>query len=154
MNFGIISGADGPTAVFLSTSARPETILFLAIIALLLIHEMDAIRAKEWKLFSFLRSVTEETAYRVFVSIHLPLYLAIFYLVFLGGTATGYATKLVIDIFLLAHAILHFFFRKKEHNGFNSPYSKAIIYSMAALALAHLILLIFFSNQLLAFLVL
>jgi hypothetical protein len=112
--------------------------MFLIIIALLLIHEMDAIRAKEWGLFVYLRDLQEETAYRIFALIHLPLYFIVLYLLIFGGTTAVFVTKLVIDVFLIAHAVLHYCFRKKKNNGFRTRFSKIVIYSMALLALVHL----------------
>ena len=35
-------------------------------ISLLLIHEMDAIRTKEWKMFIILKDMADETAYKIF----------------------------------------------------------------------------------------
>ena len=118
MNIGILD-ADGQTAIF------------LIIISLLLLHEMDAIRAKEWKLFIFLKDMRDETAYRIFALIHLPLYFGVLYLLINGGETISFVMKLVINVFLIAHAVLHYCFRKKEHNGFNTCYSKTVIYSMA-----------------------
>jgi hypothetical protein len=114
-----------------------ELILFLMIISLLLVHEMDAIRAKEWKMFVVLKDMTDETAYRVFAIAHLPLFFVAFYVMFCGGVAT-YTLKIIIDIFLLAHALIHFCFRNHKNNGFQSFFSKSIIYSMAVLACLHL----------------
>nr|WP_260456143.1 DUF6713 family protein [Enterococcus gilvus] len=42
------------------------TILFALELALLLTHEMDAIRHKEWRMFVFLKDLPEQTAYWVF----------------------------------------------------------------------------------------
>ena len=142
MSIGIIGGDDGPTTIFVTSSMKQEAFLFLIIVSLLLIHEMDAIRAKEWRLFPFLKDMAEETAYWVFTAIHLPLYLVALYFITCGSAISNYVTKIVIDVFLLAHAILHYCFRKKENNGFHSRYSKMIIYFLALLALAHLSILL------------
>ena len=142
MSIGIIGGSDGPTAIYLSSSIKFEAVLFLIIISLLLVHEMDAIRAKEWRLFIVLKDIAEETAYRIFTSIHLLLYFVILYFLICGGAITNYVTKLIIDIFLLVHAILHYCFRNKENNGFHYRYSKIIIYAMALLSLIHLLIML------------
>jgi len=142
----IIGGADGPTYVFVASTANfpVEQILFLLILSLLLVHEMDAVWAKEWKMFVVLKDIAEETAYRVFTLIHLPLYLFIFYFLFSGGPIASYVLKIIIDIFLLGHVILHYRFRKHNNNGFRTRLSKIVIYSMSALALLHLCLLLVF----------
>jgi hypothetical protein len=36
-----------------------ETVLFALILALLFVHEMDAIRAKEWKMFVGLKNMND-----------------------------------------------------------------------------------------------
>ncbi len=119
-----------------------EQILFLIILSFLLVHEMDAIRAKEWKMFIVLKDMADEAACKVFMIIHFPLYLAALYALLSGGTA-GYVLKIIIDVFLLGHALIHFAFRKHSGNGFHTLFSKIIIYSMAALALLHFILLFY-----------
>jgi hypothetical protein len=87
------------------------TLLFVLIISLLLIHEMDAIRTKEWKMFIILKDLPDETAYKAFTIAHLPLYFsAILTLVQVNLTAIYY----IIDLFLIAHTVIHFCFRKKK----------------------------------------
>lgn len=49
-------------------------VFFLFNFSLFLLHEMDAIRRSEWKLFIVLKDMEESKAYRVFTFIHLPLY--------------------------------------------------------------------------------
>jgi hypothetical protein len=144
MSIGIIGGSDGPTSIFLASSAVSpiEQILFSVILSLLLVHEMDAIRAKEWKMIIVLKNMSEEAAYRLFTLIHIPLYVAVIFMLFHGGAVASYLLKIVIDVFLLGHAIIHFGFRKHSDNGFKTWFSKSIIYSMSALALFHLCLLL------------
>jgi hypothetical protein len=144
VNIGIIGGADGPTSIFFSSTLSVEPILFVIILSLLIVHEMDAIRAKEWKMFLVLKDMAEETAYRVFVLIHIPLYLFAFAVLFYDGAVVSYVLKVVIDVFLLGHAIIHYGFRKHSNNGFQSRFSKIIIYSMPVFALLHLCLLLMF----------
>lgn len=118
-----------------------ELILFTTILSLLLVHEMDAIRTKEWKMFTVLKDMAEEKAYRVFAIIHLPLYIIVLYLISCGGATSNYVLKLFIDIFLLGHSVIHYGFRNHKSNGFQSLFSKGIIYLMPILVLLHLCLL-------------
>ena len=117
--------------------------MFTAIFSLLLIHEMDAIRAKEWKMFIVLKDMGEEAAYKVFTILHFPLYFMALYIMTQGETNTNYIFKIIIDVFLITHAIIHFCFRKHILNGFKSLFSKTIIYLMAVLSILHLCLLFF-----------
>ena len=116
-------------------------ILFALNFSLLLLHEMDAIRSKEWKMFIILKSMREETAYIVFSIIHLPLY---FWIIFTISQVfnSGYAfVYLLTDVFLIVHTGIHFFFRKHAANGFSSLYSNILIYIMGILAFIHLIMI-------------
>ena len=40
----------------------------------LLVHEMDAVRLGEWRIFPLLRSLRDETAYAAFTALHVPIY--------------------------------------------------------------------------------
>ncbi len=115
-----------------------NTILLALIISLLLLHEMDAIRTKEWKMFIILKDMTDETAYKIFLFAHLPLYFLVIFLILHNNS--NILLPIIIDIFLIGHAIVHFCFRKKENNGFTSLYSKIIIYALGMLAVIHLYL--------------
>ena len=120
-----------------------ETILFVFLLVLLLIHEMDAVRAKEWNMFIILKDMDDELAYRIFTLAHIPLYLAVILIMVLANSVATLVLMYVVDVFLVAHAVLHFCFRKKSANGFTSVLSKAIIYSMGVLAILHMCLLLF-----------
>lgn len=104
---------------------------------------MDAVRVKEWKMFAVLKDMADETAYRIFMLAHLPIYISVLFCIVYGNTLTSNITKIVIDVFLIGHAVLHHSFRHKKENGFSSWLSKAIIYTMPLLALLHLVMLIF-----------
>lgn len=117
-----------------------EKVLFMLILALLLVHEMDAIYNREWKMFIILKDFPDETAYKIFTALHMPLYFLVILIVALGNANVQTILYYVIDLFLLAHAVVHFLFRKHKENRFESMFSKTIIYSMAVLASAHLIL--------------
>ena len=115
--------------------------LYAFIFSLLLLHEMDAIRAKEWKMFIILKDMEEQTGYLVFSLVHLSLYFWVIFTVsqiWSGGYAFVY---ILTDIFLIGHAVIHYFFRKHAANGFTSVYSNILIYSMAVLSVIHLFLL-------------
>ncbi|MDR2976504.1 MAG: hypothetical protein LBV19_04255 [Streptococcaceae bacterium] len=120
-----------------------ETILFLLNFSLLLLHEMDAIRAKEWRMFIVLKEMAEDRAYRIFTLAHLPLYFIALY-IFTGDNETViFGLKVAIDPFMITHALVHYSFRNHSNNGFKSRFSKAIIFSMPVLAIADLCLLFF-----------
>jgi hypothetical protein len=118
-----------------------ELLLNVTILSLLLVHELDAVQAKEWKMFIILKNMAEEAAVKVFIALHVPLLGVALYALAVGGFAS-YVLKIVVDVFVLAHAVLHFGFRKNSNNGFKTGFSKVIIYSMPVLAAIHLCLLL------------
>ena len=117
--------------------------LFIFMISLLLLHEMDAIRTKEWKMFFILKDMPDEKAYKIFTLSHFPLYFSTFMVMVHGGHSATNILYLIFDIFLIGHSIIHFCFRKKSNNKFSSLFSKAIIYSLGILAILHLLLMLF-----------
>lgn len=116
-------------------------LFFSLILTFLFVHEMDAIRTKEWGMFIFLNRMPEEKAYIVFTLLHLPLYFVVFLVIFWQGEFAITILYYSIDLFLIGHGIIHFLFRNHKKNGFTSFFSKAIIYGMNFLALIHVILI-------------
>ena len=106
-------------------------ILFLLNLSIFLLHEMDAIRRSEWRLFIVLKDMKDSKAYQVFIVIHLFLYVIILSLLF---SPYQTITFWVLDIFFIIHTILHLLFE--------STFSRAIIYPMGFLATIHLFFLI------------
>jgi hypothetical protein len=102
---------------------------------------MDAIRAKEWKMFIILKDMREETAYITFSLIHLPLYVWVIFSISQYWSGEYALVWLIADVFLILHAGVHFLFRKHAANSFTSAYSNALIYGMALLSAVHLMLL-------------
>jgi hypothetical protein len=101
---------------------------------------MDAIRTKEWKMFIVLKDMADETAYKVFTLLHLPLYFVSIFVLVQGEALANTILCYVIDVFLICHAIVHFGFRKNPNNGFDSTFSKIIIYCLGVLAIIHICL--------------
>jgi len=115
--------------------------LFALTLSLLLVHELDAIRAKEWRMFVVLQDLPEPKAYQIFALVHLPLFWMIL-LVLTRGSATAVTVlHYVVDIFLIGHTALHIGFRKHPNNGFTSVFSQVIIYAAGLAAMAHLLVI-------------
>lgn len=115
-------------------------LVFALALALLFVHEMDATRRQEWKMFIVLRDMEDEKAYRVFALLHIPLYTAILIVLFSKKALVGFY---IVDVFLICHLLLHIGFRNNPLNKLNDTMSKAIIYLSGLLALAHLIVISF-----------
>ncbi|MGC7928406.1 DUF6713 family protein [Lysinibacillus sp. VIII_CA] len=114
-------------------------ILFLLNLSIFLLHEMDAIRRSEWRLFTVLKDMKDSKAYQVFIVIHLFLYVIILSLLF---SPYQTITFWVLDIFFIIHTILHLLFERHPRNEFKNTFSRAIIYPMGFLATIHLFFLI------------
>lgn len=110
-------------------------IIFSIELALLFVHEMDAIRKQEWKMFIILKDMEDEKAYRVFMLLHIPLYSAILYLLFSDYVRIGIY---ITDAFLIIHLLIHFLFRNHSGNKLNNRLSKCIINTAGIIAIAHL----------------
>lgn len=115
-------------------------VLFIVNLSLFLLHEMDAIRQSEWRLFIVLRDMEDTKAYKVFTLIHLPLYTIILCLLF---SKYQIITFWILDIFFIIHSLLHFFFEKHSRNGFKNNFSRLIIYPMGVIAAIHIAMLIY-----------
>lgn len=102
----------------------------------MILHEMDAIYRKEWKMFAVLNKLPEKTAYLIFSLFHLPLFLIIFYLM-----QTNFnLIFLVLNYFLIIHTFIHWLLKKHPGNNFRSGYSNVIITLMGVIAFLSLIL--------------
>jgi hypothetical protein len=108
-----------------------EHVFFHIGLCLMLIHEMDAVRVGEWKLFPGLSHLPERPAYLVFTLIHIPLY----YWFFWGLNQVETRENLIrgLDWFFIIHVGLHLLFLMHKHNPFKSFFSWAVI-SLAGLA--------------------
>jgi len=120
-----------------------ETAVFIVMLTLLLIHEMDAIRAKEWKMFIVLKNLEDELAYRIFTLAHIPIYFFVLFVLVRVEMPAIAPFKYSVDIFLIIHAVIHYCFRKKPNNGFRSLFSITIIYSLSILAIIHICFVLF-----------
>lgn len=100
-------------------------LFFLAGFCLLLTHEMDAVRLKEWRMFPVLSGMREEAAYLVFTALHVPLYALLFWGLF-GGSGMNLGLIVALDVFFIIHAFLHLFLRKRPNHLFASGFSWAL----------------------------
>ncbi|EKQ54272.1 MULTISPECIES: DUF6713 family protein [unclassified Clostridium] len=111
--------------------------LFCINFSLILLHEMDAIRNREWMMFIILKEMKDDAGYKVFTLAHLPLYFLIIFA--LLNNNLYFNISIGLDIFLILHSIIHFLFRRKPNNNFNGIFSKSIIYGMGLVSIIHLL---------------
>jgi hypothetical protein len=127
-------------SVMLGTDARTEDalmtdvgeLLFLAGLAFLLAHELDAIDRGEWRFFFGFTPLSDVAAYRLFTALHVPL------LVWMLANLNAPAFRVGFDLFLIVHAALHWLLRDHHHLQFNNSFSRLWIYGGALIGALHL----------------
>lgn len=96
--------------------------IFYSGLACILIHEMDAIQQKEWRIFPGLHLLDDRWGYQLFNLLHLPLYVFLFAGLFSPeGLALGMRRGL--DLFFMIHVGLHLLFTFHPKNQFTGFFS-------------------------------
>lgn len=109
--------------------------LFYIALAFILVHEMDAVRCREWKMLPGLSMLEDELAYRIFVLAHIPLIAALLYFpIILQSTAW----RIGLDVFLLVHVVLHLLMINHRYNLFRDWISWVLIAGAGFFGLADL----------------
>lgn len=90
--------------------------LFFSGLALFLLHEMDAVRCKEWRIFPGLSKLNELWGKRIFLLAHLPIGYFIFWQ--LTASQSPEIFRMVFDIFLVVHLVAHLVYLKHKENQF------------------------------------
>ena len=115
-------------------------ILFYIGLSLLLVHELDAIKRKEWRIFPLLSKIKDDDkAYYIFAIFHVPIFATILFFINHPNLNIQKHTMLILDIFFVIHSILHYLFRSRKENEFNNRFSSTIIYLMATIGALHLV---------------
>jgi hypothetical protein len=96
-------------------------ILFNFGLAFILLHEMDAIRCKEWRILPLISMLEDRLGYIVFLFLHIPLFYWIFF------QLNNFTFRWGFDIFLMVHVGLHVLLFKHKKNEFKDWISWSII---------------------------
>ena len=108
--------------------------LFLFVIAFILNHELDAIKKKEWRFFFAKIPLDDNKAYQLFTGIHIPLFILILSNLSSSGFQVGF------DLFMIAHAGVHWLLRNHALVNFNDNFSRIWIYGGGLIAAVHLLI--------------
>ncbi len=110
---------------------------FYLALSFILLHEMDAVRCKEWRIFPGLSLLNEKTGFIVFMLTHIPL----FFLLIWGLFTLQEPESLIkgLNIFFIIHLGLHLLFLKHKNNLFKDWLSWTIIIGMAVFGLLDLL---------------
>jgi hypothetical protein len=101
-----------------------HTFFFTLAVSFLLLHEMDAVRCREWRIFPGLSWIKDETlAFRVFVFAHVPLFAGLVYIL----QSQDKALLTGLNVFFVAHFFLHLLFLLHPRNEFKDWVSWSII---------------------------
>lgn len=94
-------------------------------LAFLSMHEMDAIRCKEWRIFPGLSMLSDKTGHIVFLFAHLPLFYFVYWQLTHGPDIEAFIQG--FNIFMIVHLGLHTLFLRHEKNEFTDWISWTII---------------------------
>jgi hypothetical protein len=99
---------------------------FVVALSFILLHEMDAVKQHEWRIFPLTFWLNDRLGYFVFMALHLPLYVLLFWNLY---RADGPNHTLIrgFNIFFIVHVFLHLLFLKHPKNEFKSVFSWVII---------------------------
>ncbi len=116
-------------------------LVFYIGVALLFAHELDAVQRHEWRIFPFVCRLKDDVGYKVFVLLHIPLFVSVLWLIGNSSKSVNYWFQVIFDLFFIVHMGLHILLRKHEKYEFTSVTSKSIIVLVAAVGLVHLFFL-------------
>ncbi len=90
--------------------------LFYYGLSFMIVHEMDAVRCREWRIFPGLSQLNESLAFKIFLLAHIPVFLTLFWVLKTSEDISGVVFWL--DIFFMIHVVLHLIFLKHKNNEF------------------------------------
>jgi hypothetical protein len=109
---------------------------FLLALSLLLVHELDAVRCREWRIFPLTAFLDDTIGMRVFILAHIPLFAIILFYTSRSLWAGGDGFSLGMALFCVVHAFVHWAYERHPKCEFRNPLSRAIIWSCAGAGLA------------------
>jgi len=107
-----------------------NSLFFFVALSLMLTHEMDAIKCREWRIFPLTSRLDDSRGYWVFTAVHVPLYLLLFWALFTPD-GLNHALMRGLDLFFVVHLGLHLLFLKHPKNEFKSAFSWILIVGAA-----------------------
>lgn len=102
-----------------------EHFFFYLGLSFLTLHEMDAIRCKEWRIFPGLSLLSDKIGQVLFVFAHLPLFYFIFWQLTHSQDIEAFMKG--FNIFMIVHLLLHILFLKHKNNEFKDWISWSVI---------------------------
>lgn len=115
--------------------------LFSLGLSLLLAHELDAVRAGEWRLLPVLRSLPDARGRDAFILLHVPLVAALIWLAAHLSSDLRFWFQAAVDAFLVIHVALHRAFALHPGYDFHGALSRGLILGAGAAGALHAALL-------------
>jgi hypothetical protein len=112
-------------------------IFFYLGLSLLTMHEMDAIRCREWRIFPGLSMLNDKLGHIVFIFVHIPLFFFIYWQLTHSQDIEAFING--FSIFMIVHLGLHILFLKHKNNEFKDWISWTIIIGAGLCGLLDLI---------------
>lgn len=125
----------------LSASPAWADALFALGLSLLLAHELDAMRAREWRLLPVLRRLSDERGRDGFILLHVPLVAVLVWLAAHPSPGVRSGFQAAADVFFVVHVALHRAFVRHPDYDFHGPISRGLILGAGAVGAVHLALL-------------
>jgi len=113
---------------------------FLLGLIFILIHEMDAVRCHEWRIFPGLSSLSDRAGMILFMFAHIPIFYWILNAFDSLILNEGYF-RFGFDVFLVIHLVLHILFLKHKNNEFRDWISWSIIIGAAIFGIADIVII-------------
>lgn len=92
-------------------------------ISLFILHEMDAVYSREWKMMKFIGSLSDYSGHVLFTASHFFLFMIIFYL--MENHLNIFFPA--VSVLLIFHQFIHILFRKHIENRMHSRFSNIVI---------------------------
>ncbi len=117
--------------------------LFQLSFAILMAHELDAVRRREWEVLPLTRYLPDPFDFGVFVLAHIPLVWLITALAWGTDARARKLTRSIFCAFCVVHVGLHWLYRADPAYDFNNPFSMAVIGAAGSAGLAYFVAAVF-----------
>ena len=117
-----------------------KSALFFLGLSLLACHELDAVARHEWRLLPILSMLDDEAGLVAFVLAHVPAFAALFWLTAHDSPPIRWWSRLVVDLFLIVHAGLHFSLSGSPLYEFHPPVETITVYGAAVVGACHAVI--------------
>lgn len=114
----------------------PEHFLFYLALSFFYLHEMDAIRCREWRIFPLLSLLDDKWGKIVFLLAHIPLFLIITIQL---SASNNERFIFGMSIFFMVHLLMHIIYLRHKNNEFKDWISWLAIAGSGVFGLANLL---------------